>query len=261
MTKWLASAAVLAVASLVAPSPAAAQGEQGKSVAPITLTDADRAEIQKLTSGYAEFIGTCKPESYAGLFESPRGYFESLSRGRVWGQQALVGLVKSELSCAPGAKNLRARETPPAVISVTERGVVGRVNLGANGHYEDRYVKTKDGWRFRSRNFVPKKAEEVNWTAQDFDDIRAIAGDVGNYEDVFIQTPNMGTVYRQGGMTIDPVSPTEATGIVHLKNDPGRYEDVYVKGPAGWRFKSRTYVPTDPVPAFQRDSRPRQSGQ
>jgi hypothetical protein len=54
------------------------------------------------------------------------------------------------------------------------------------------------------------------------------------------------------------VSPTEATGIVHLKNDPGRYEDVYVKGPSGWRFKSRTYVPTDPVPGFQRDSRPRQ---
>ena len=67
-------------------------------------------------------------------------------------------------------------------------------------------------------------------------------------------------VNGSGGMTIDPVSPTEATGIVHLKNDPGRYEDVYVKGPTGWRFKSRTYVPTDPVPTFQRDSRPRQSG-
>ena len=262
MTKF-AWAAALAVASLVVPSPAAAQAdhEHGAAATPTTLTDADRADIQKLTSGYAEFIGTCKPESYAGLFESPRGYFESLSRGRVWGREALVGLVKSELSCAPDAKNLRARNTPAAVISVTDRGVVGRVDLGANGHYEDRYVKTKDGWRFRSRNFVPKKAEDVKWTAQDFDDIRAIAGDVGNYEDVFIQTPNMGTVYRQGGMTIDPVSPTEATGIVHLKNDPGRYEDVYVKGPVGWRFQSRTYVPTDPVPGFQRDSRPRQGNQ
>ena len=76
--------------------------------------------------------------------------------------------------------------------------------------------------------------------------------------DVFVETPTRGTVYRQGGMSIDPVSPTEATGIVHLKNDPGRYEDVYVKGPAGWRFKSRTYLPTDPAPTFQ--PRPRQSG-
>jgi hypothetical protein len=142
------------------------------------------------------------------------------------------------------------------VISVTERGVVGRVDLGANGHYEDRYVKTKDGWRFRSRNFVPKKAEDARWTAQDFDDIRAIAGDVGNYENVFVETPDRGPVYRHGGMTIDPVSATQATGIVHLKDDPGRYEDVYVKGPGGWRFESRTYVPTDPPPVF----RPRPSG-
>ena len=91
MTKGFACAAALAVASLPAPLPAAAQGEQGKAVTPTTLTDADRAEIQKLTSGYNEFIGTCKPESYAKLFESQRGYFESLSRGRVWGQEALVG--------------------------------------------------------------------------------------------------------------------------------------------------------------------------
>src|SRR4030095_9749451 len=98
---------------LVVPPPAAAQGEQGKSVTPTTLTDTDRTEIQKLTSGYAEFIGTCKPESYAGLFESPRGYFESLSRGRGWGRDALIGVVKSEPSCAPDAQNLRARDTPP----------------------------------------------------------------------------------------------------------------------------------------------------
>jgi hypothetical protein len=268
MTNWfamrprtIAGAAALAVASLLAPPPAAAQGEHGKPATPTALTDADRAEIQKLTSGYAEFIGTCKPEAYAGLFESPRGYFESLARGRVWGQESLVKLVKSEPACGPDATNLRARNTPPAVISITERGVVGRVDLGATGHYEDRYVKTKDGWRFRSRNFVPKKAEDVNWTAQDFDDIRALAGDIGNYEDVFVQNPTRGTVYRHGGMTIDPVSPTEATGIVHLKDDPGRYEDVYVKGPTGWRFKSRTYVPTDPAPTFQpRNSRPRQGG-
>ena len=256
MTKCFTLAVALAAASLVLPSFAVAQGSHDRAVSPVTLTDADRAEIQKLTSGYAEFIGTCKPEAYAGLFESPRGYFESLARGRVWGREALIGVVRSEPSCAPDAKNLRARDTPAPVISVTERGVVGRVDLGANGHYEDRYVKTKDGWRFRSRNFVPKKAEDANWTAQDFDDIRAIAGDTGNYEDVFVQTPDRGPVYRHGGMTIDPVSPTRATAIVHLKDDPGRYEDVYVKGTVGWRFESRTYVPTDPPPAF----RPRPSG-
>lgn len=256
MTKCFASAVALTAVSLLVPSFAAAQSPHDRSTANVTLTDADRAEIQKLTSGYAEFIGTCKPEAYAGLFESPHGYFESLARGRVWGRDTLIGVVRSEPSCAPDAKNLRARDTPPAVISVTERGVVGRIDLGVNGHYEDRYVKTKDGWRFRSRNFVPKKAEDVKWTAQDFDDIRAIAGDVGHYEDVFVETPDRGPVYRHGGMTIDPVSPAGATGIVHLKNDPGRYEDVYVKGPDGWRFESRTYVPTDPPPAF----RPRQSG-
>jgi hypothetical protein len=246
---------------LAATPVATAQGPHDQPGTSVTLTDADRAEIQKLARGYAEFIGTCQPEAYAGLFESPRGYFESLARGRVWGRDALIGVVRSEPACAPDAKGLRARDMPPTEISVTERGVVGRIDLGANGHYEDRYVKTKDGWRFRSRNFVPKKAEDVKWTAQDFDDIRAIAGDTGNYEDVFVDTADRGPVYRHGGMTIDPVSPTDATGIVHLKDDPGRYEDVYVKGPGGWRFASRTYVPTDPPPALRRDTRPRQSGQ
>ena len=49
MTNWFACAAALAVASWLAPLPAAAQGEQAKSITPTTLTDADRAEIQKLT--------------------------------------------------------------------------------------------------------------------------------------------------------------------------------------------------------------------
>ena len=128
MTKCFASAVALAAVSLVVPSFAAAQSPHDRSTAPVTLTDGDRAEIQKLTSGYAEFIGTCKPEAYAGLFESPHGYFESLARGRVWGRDALIGVVRSEPSCAPDAKNLRARDTPPAVISVTERGVVGRID-------------------------------------------------------------------------------------------------------------------------------------
>jgi len=130
MANWFASAAVLAAASLVALPFAAAQIPRERTTTPVTLTDADRAEIQKLTSGYAEFIGTCKPEAYAGLFESPQGYFESLARGRVWGRDALIGVVRSEPSCAPDAKNLRARDTPPAVISATDRGVVGRVDLG-----------------------------------------------------------------------------------------------------------------------------------
>src|SRR5688572_17405194 len=103
MTKWFAGVVALVAAFILVP-PALAQSGHEKSGTPATLTDADRAEIQKLTSGYAEFIGTCKPEAYAGLFESPRGYFESLARGRVWGHESLKLLVRSEPACAPDAK-------------------------------------------------------------------------------------------------------------------------------------------------------------
>ena len=131
-----------------------------KTGQPATLTVQDRAEIQQLSASYARNIGTCAAEEYANLFESPDGFYESLIRGRVMGKARLVALVKSERQCSQPVAERTARPAPVAVLEVTPEGIVGKVPLDA-GHYEDVYVKTAAGWRFRSRNNIPKKAEDA----------------------------------------------------------------------------------------------------
>jgi hypothetical protein len=240
MNAW--SRLVLAAAFLACVG-AAAQKGTGQAMA---LTDQDRAEIQQLSARYARAIGTCAAEDYANLFESPNGFYESLNRGRVMGKASIVAMVKSERQCGQPAAERSARPAPVAMIEVTPEGVTANVPLDS-GHYEDVYVRTASGWRFRSRNNMPKKAEDAGLTYRDYAAIRELAGDHGQYEDVYTNTA-AGPVYRSSGLTLDPVSREEVTGKVHLKNDDGRYDDVYTRTANGWRFKSRTYVPTDAVP-------------
>jgi len=235
---------IVLAASFVASVPVAAQ----KGNPPVTLTDRDRAEIQALSAGYARSLGTCAAEEYANLFESPDGFYESLNRGRVRGKASIMAMVKSERQCTQPNADRSPRAEPTAILDVSPEGVVtGKVPLDS-GHYEDVYVKTAAGWRFRSRNNIPKKADEAGLTYRDYAAIRELAGDHGQFEDVWTKTAD-GLIYRSSGLTLDPVSRDEVTGKVHLKNDDGRYDDVYTKTANGWRFKSRLYVPTDDAPA------------
>lgn len=235
---------IVLAATLVAPEMVTAQ----RGTQPVTLTDKDRAEIQALSAGYARSLGTCAAEEYADLFESPDGFYESLNRGRVRGKASIVAMVKSERQCTQPNADRNPRAVPTSIIDVSPEGVVtGRVPLDS-GHYEDVYVKTAAGWRFRSRNNIPKKAEDAGLTYRDYAAIRELAGDHGQFEDVYTKTAD-GQIYRSSGLTLDPVSREEVTGKVHLKNDDGRYDDVYARTANGWRFKSRIYVPTDDAPA------------
>ena len=235
---------IVLAASFVASVTAAAQ--KGNQL--VTLTDKDRAEIQALSAGYARSLGTCAAEEYANLFESPDGFYESLNRGRVRGKASIMAMVKSERQCTQQNADRSPRAVPTSIIDVSPQGVVtGRVPLDS-GHYEDVYVKTASGWRFRSRNNIPKKAEDAGLTYRDYAAIRELAGDHGQFEDVWTKTGD-GAIYRSSGLTLDPVSRDEVTGKVHLKNDDGRYDDVYTRTANGWRFKSRLYVPTDDAPA------------
>jgi hypothetical protein len=227
---------------------AAATGHAQKGTGqPGTPTSQDRAEIQQLSAGYARALGTCAAEEYANLFEPANGFYESLNRGRVLGKASLIALVKSERQCTQPNADRSPRAVPTAIVEVSPDGVVaGRVPLDS-GHYEDVYVKTTSGWKFRSRNNIPKKAEEAGLTYRDYAEIRELAGDHGQYEDVYTRTAD-GPIYRSSGLTLDPIARGEVAGKVHLKNDNGHYDDVYTKTPNGWRFKSRIYVPTDEPP-------------
>jgi hypothetical protein len=204
------------------------------------LTAVDVAAIERLSAGYGRTLGACLAREYADLFEQPNGFFESLNRGRVRGRLKLEALVRSERHCNQAGAVRSERPSPPPVIDVAGGIVTGRVSLGDSGHYDDVYVKTADGWRFRSRNFVPRKAEEAQLTYRDFAEIRALAGDQDQFEDSYVESPS-GRLFRSSGLTIDPVAPGKATGRARLANNDGYYNDVYVKTSNGWRFASRIH--------------------
>lgn len=227
------------------------------------LTAQDRVEIQDLVTRYARALGSCAAEEYADLFAPGGGYFFSSIRGEVGTRERLIGLVKSERQCNPTANpnpNANPNATPgrgtpanaapagragggPVVtLEATPEGIKGVASLGNAGGYEDTYVKTPNGWRFKARSVITPQEAAAKLTAQDFAEIRRLAGnDRGEFDDVYVETPN-GKRFRSSGVAFALV-PDGVKGTAYLRNDGGHYDDVYVKTANGWRFKSRVYVP------------------
>jgi hypothetical protein len=212
------------------------------------LTTQDRAEIQELTAKYAGALGSCAAEQYADLFESEIGYFASNFRGEVIGRDRLIALVRSERHCttplAAGGAAPGARPVPTVVIEVSSTGPIGRADLGSAGQYDDEYVKTKTGWRFKSRTVMTRQELDANLTVQDVRAIRRLAGsELAQFDDVYVEGPDGVKRFRASGVAL-ALSAEGVTGRAFLKNNGGHYEDVYVKSPTGeWRFKSRVHMP------------------
>jgi hypothetical protein len=230
------------------------------------LTAQDRVEIQELVNRYARALGSCAAEEYADLFAPGGGYFWSSIRGEVATRDRLIALVRSERHCnppttttataaagnaagranTPGPATGRPATGPTVVIEASPEGVTGIAALGNAGHYEDVYVKTPKGWRFKARSVLTPQEEAAKLTARDFAEIRQLAGnDRGQFDDVYVETPN-GKRFRSSGVALGLV-PEGVKGTAFLRNEGGRYEDVYVKAATGWRFKSRTYIPAAPL--------------
>jgi hypothetical protein len=249
MTKSKALAALTLLVGLA--TTAFVTGQQARSSGS-TLTDQDRAQIHELAVSYGRALGTCAANEYAGLFAAPDGYFASGPRGKVAGRDKLIALVLSERHCHDGSDR-RPRNIPIGIdIEPSPEGATGNVFLGVNaGHYEDVYVKTAQGWRFKSHAYLSTQEEAAHLTARDFIEIRQLAGnDSGQFEDIYLTAPE-GKHFRSSGVVITP-APDGAVGRAYLKNDGGHYDDVYVKTSHGWRFKSRIYV----APEEQAGSRP-----
>jgi hypothetical protein len=157
--------------------PAQAQKATGRGGA--LLSAEDRAGIQELVAHYARALATCSSKEYAELFTPDGVFFSDDFRGKthreLYGKSAkLVGrtkiaeLVETEEFCKdPAIRAERIKSgggnaaRPPAapVLEATADGVRGTIPIGKGGRYEDVYVKTQDGWRFKSRSvFMPPVA-------------------------------------------------------------------------------------------------------
>ncbi len=158
-----------------------------------SLTPQDRAEIQELSAKYARTLGSCAAEEYADLFAPDTGYFASNFRGEVVGRERLMALVRSERHCtapAPqpsGNASASPRPVPTVAIEISSTGPTGRADLGEKvGRYDDEYVKTPKGWRFKSRTVMTAQELAAGLTVQDVRTIRRLAGtDLGQFDDVY----------------------------------------------------------------------------
>ena len=148
----------LCIASVLAGAAIAAQSTT-------TLTDKDRAEIQDLVSKYQVALNTCASKDYAALF-TPDGVFASddfrgkkhremygPNGGKLVGRAKIAELVETEEFCIDKSqlKGRPSRPAPAVAITQNTAGVTGTIPLGNGGSYNDVYVKTSEGWRFKSR--------------------------------------------------------------------------------------------------------------
>jgi hypothetical protein len=135
------------------------------------LTAMDYFEIQQLVAKYARAIDTCSNNGYdyADLF-TPDGFFAPSMNGKVDMKfQGRERLAEVSGGGAHGCKNVPWIEEgvhhiyTNHIITPTAEGAAGTVDmlmigLGGDpnkmeydGYYEDAYVRTSQGWRFKSR--------------------------------------------------------------------------------------------------------------
>jgi hypothetical protein len=145
--------------------------------APQALTALDYIEIQQLVNKYSFAIDSCSNNGYdyADLY-TPDGVF-------YWGVGARKSVGREELAEAAGGgkagcqklkqataeKPLQTHTTSNLVIEASPEGAIGKCYLvypgvegiagdpthtGHVGGYQDVYVKTPNGWRFKSRLHV-----------------------------------------------------------------------------------------------------------
>ena len=166
---------------------------QGKSAKPMTLTPMDYVEIRQLVNRYAFAVDTGNNNGfdYADLFSADGEFMRPYARGReqlaalarggklgpnntvhyimnhvieptadgAIGREYLIEFNWDIAPAQPAGRGAAPRS--PANGQANGWDLVGRKAgelARTGGHYEDVYVKTPVGWRFRKRDFIPSKS-------------------------------------------------------------------------------------------------------
>jgi len=168
MRSNVSSALLIAACAVVSFAAHAQQAEPAKQA---ELTALDYFEIQQLVARYARAIDTCSNNGYdyADLF-TPDGAFVAMFNGEpaaaIEGRERLAEVSGGgSRGCEnvpwieQGVRHLYVNH----IITPTAEGATGTVDmlmigLGGDpnkiehdGYYEDTYVRTPDGWRFKRR--------------------------------------------------------------------------------------------------------------
>jgi SnoaL-like domain len=156
----------LVVSVLVASAIVRAQQRNTAASTP-ALTPQDYIDIQQLVSNYPYGLdgNTDNGATYASLF-APGAVF---GRPRTEGRENLMALANTQprganyvrhfitnhvIEPAPGGAIGREYAV---IIDIGENGNPGRIALG--GRYDDEYVKTPQGWKFKTRTFTPSRVD------------------------------------------------------------------------------------------------------
>jgi hypothetical protein len=168
-SRMIATLAVFGVGCLLV-SAVVLRGQQRSAAASTSasaLTPQDYLDIQQLVSSYPYGLdgNTDNGASYANLF-APGAVF---GRPRTEGRDNLAALANREphganyvrhfitnhvIEPAPGGA---VGKEYAVIIDIGENGNPGRIFLG--GRYDDEYVKTPQGWKFKSRTFTPSRVD------------------------------------------------------------------------------------------------------
>ena len=163
--RWIGFATGAAVTLLVTAGVATFMGVQAQQRNQ-PLTALDYAEIQQLVARYSFAIDTGADNgyAYADLF-APDGSF-----GKTTGRDQLAATAKPGGGHYPRGPEFVFHYTSNHVIEATPEGAKGKVHvvevdarergkalIEDGGHYEDTYVKTSQGWRFKTRSFIHTK--------------------------------------------------------------------------------------------------------
>ena len=163
--KWVGFVTGAAVTMLVTAGVATFMGVQAQQKNQ-PLTALDYAEIQQLVARYSFAIDTGADNgyAYADLF-APDGSF-----GKTTGRDQLAATAKPGGGHYPRGPEFVFHYTSNHVIEATPEGAKGKVYvvevdarergkalIEDGGHYEDTYVKTSQGWRFKTRSFIHTK--------------------------------------------------------------------------------------------------------
>ena len=134
---------------------------------PPTLTAADYLELQQLVArhSYALDMHGGDGSAYAALF-TPDGSLGTQTRGTA--QLADFAAQTNKDRSGPAfarhfVTNVVIKPAPAGAtgrsylvtLDISESGQPAKIISG--GHYDDVYVKTPQGWRIRSRNYVPSE--------------------------------------------------------------------------------------------------------